>query len=96
LIGGFRHQSAQGIYFLNQMTLANATDGRVTTHLPKCFDVMGKQQRFHAQPRRRKRGLGACMAAADNDYIECLLVLHLSIIHRLVRLKRYVYFTRIH
>ena len=41
-IGGQRHRTAHGIYFLDQMALADATDGRVARHLTQCLNVVGQ------------------------------------------------------
>ncbi len=70
------HRTAQRIHFLDQVALADATDGRVAGHLAQRFDVVREQQRGAAHPRGRKRGLGARMAAADDNHLETLLEVH--------------------
>ena len=58
-VGGSRHGAAQGIDFLDQVALADATDGRVTAHLPEGFHVVGQQQGLHAHACCSERGFGA-------------------------------------
>ena len=55
---------------LDQMTLADAADGRIAAHLPQRLDVVRQQQGALAHARSRQRGLGAGMAAADHDDAE--------------------------
>ncbi|MNS97514.1 hypothetical protein D3C72_1318490 [compost metagenome] len=66
-VGGMRHRTAEGVDFLDQMALADATDGRVAAHRPHRFDVVGQQQGAHAGTGRSQRGLGAGVATADDD-----------------------------
>ena len=75
-VGGSRHGTAQGVDFLHQMALANATDRRVATHLPQGLDVVREQQRARSHARSRQRGLGAGMATADDDHVEFVGVQH--------------------
>src|SRR5690606_20449061 len=44
LVGGPRHGAAERVDFLDEMRLADATDGRVAGHLPQGFDVVADQQ----------------------------------------------------
>lgn len=44
LVGGHGHRAAEGIDFLDQMALADATDSRVATHGTEGFHVMRQQQ----------------------------------------------------
>ena len=68
-IGRARHGAAERVDLLDQMTLADAADRGVAAHLPQRLDVVREQQR--ARPLARgQRGLGAGMAAADDDYIK--------------------------
>ena len=58
------------------MSFADAADGRVARHLPERFDAMGQQQRLAPHARRRKRRLGAGVAATDDNYIKCRGEIH--------------------
>jgi len=58
------------------MALPYASDGRVARHLTQGFEVVREQQRRASRARRGERGLGAGMAAADNDHIELSRELH--------------------
>src|SRR5690606_39477995 len=75
-VGRPGHDPAHGIDLLDQMALANPTDGGVAAHLADSFDVMGQQQRAAAHTGRCQRRFGPGMAAADDDDIEALRVLH--------------------
>ena len=75
-VGGNGHGAAQRIHFLDQVPLADAADGRVAGHLAQRFDVVGEQQRGAAHPGGRQRGLGAGMAATDDDHLETLREVH--------------------
>ncbi len=68
-IGRHGHRAAEGVDFLDQMTLADAADGRIAAHLAEGFDIVGQQQGARTQTRGGERGLGAGMAAADDDHI---------------------------
>jgi len=76
LVGGQRHGAAHGIDFLDQVALADAADRGVAAHLPQRFDVVAEQQSLAAHAGRRQRGLGAGMAAADDDHVKFLRVKH--------------------
>jgi hypothetical protein len=65
-----RHRAVESIDFLDQMPLADPADRRIAGHLPKRLDRMRDQQRSCAHPRCGERGLGACVAAADDDDFE--------------------------
>src|SRR5574337_795544 len=58
------------------MPLADATDRGVAAHLTDRLDVVRKQQRLAAHPRRRQRGLGSGMATADHNDVELLRIAH--------------------
>ena len=75
-IGGAGHGSAQGVDFLDQMALTDATDGRVTGHLSEGFDVVGQQQGFTPHACRRQRSLGAGMATTNHDHIKATGKIH--------------------
>ena len=78
LVGGDRHRAAQRIDFLDQVALADAADRRVAAHLSERLDVVRQQQRLAAHAGGRQGGLGAGMAAADDDDVEFLGVEHLD------------------
>ncbi|MNT42096.1 hypothetical protein D3C72_1784960 [compost metagenome] len=69
-VGGGRHGAAQGVDLLDQVALADAADGRVAAHLPEGFHIVGQQQGLHAHACGRERGLGAGVAAADDDHVK--------------------------
>ena len=62
----------QGVDLFDQVALADAADRGVAAHLPQRLDVVGQQQGLAAHARGGERGLGAGMAAADDDDIEFL------------------------
>ena len=70
------HHTTHGVDFLDQVTLTNTTDGRVTAHLPNRFDTVRHQQRPGATSRRSERSLGTGMAATNHNHIKCFGVLH--------------------
>ena len=71
-----RHRAAQRVDFLDQVPLADAADRRVARHLAQRLDVVRQEQRAPAHARRRERGLGAGMAAADDDHVETRRKIH--------------------
>jgi hypothetical protein len=71
-----RHESAQGIDLADQVALADAADGGVATHLPQGFQIMGEQQGAAALASTGQGGLGAGMAAANDDDIEGFWMVH--------------------
>ena len=76
VVCGQGHGAAEGIDFLDQMAFANAADGRIAGHLAQRFDVMGQQQGFSTHARRRQARFGTSVAAADDDNVELLGVIH--------------------
>src|SRR5690606_4317320 len=68
--------AAQGIDFLHQVALADATDGGVAGHLSEGFHVVGQEQGAASHPGSRKAGLGASVAAADDDDVELIRMQH--------------------
>ena len=82
-----RHGATEGVDLLYQMPLADTSNGRVATHLADGFDVVGQQQCVRTHARRRKRSLGAGMAATDYNHIEVLRVPHLSPINSMKTLN---------
>ena len=76
LVSSDAHGTTECINFLNQMSLADTTNSRVTTHLSKCVYIMSKQQCAGTGARGRQRRFSACMAATDHDDIKFCWVLH--------------------
>ena len=68
-VGRPGHHAAQRVDLLHQMTLADTADGRVAAHCAHGLHVVGQQQRARAGAGGRQRGLGAGMAAADDDHV---------------------------
>ncbi len=66
-IDGARHGAAERVDLFGQVPFADAADGRVAAHLAQRFEVLRQQQRAHAHAGRGQRGLGAGVAAADDD-----------------------------
>lgn len=65
---GPRYQAVERIYLTNQMTFANAADGRVARHLANRIEAMGEQKRASAAPGGRGRGLTSGVSTThDND-----------------------------
>src|SRR5690348_6633898 len=58
------------------MALADPADRRVARHLPERLEVVREQKRAPPCPRRRERRFGTGVAAADDDNVEALWVLH--------------------
>src|SRR5690349_7191182 len=76
LVGGEGHRAAERVYFLHEVALADAADRRVAGHLPERLDAVRKQQGPPAHARGSEGGLGAGMAAADDDDVENFWKLH--------------------
>ena len=70
-IRGARHHAAERIDLLDEMSLADAADGRIAAHLAQRLDRLREQQRARTHPRRRQGGLGTGVSAADHDYVKC-------------------------
>ena len=75
-IGGLGHRPAEGINFFDQMTFANAANGRITAHLSERFDALRQQQGLHAHTRSRQRCLGSGMASAYNNDLKLIWITH--------------------
>ena len=71
-----RHRPAERVDLLDEVSLADPPDGRVAAHLPEGFDALREQQRLRPRPRRGERRLGAGVAPADDDDVECSVVEH--------------------
>ena len=76
LVGGQRHGAAQGIDLLDQVALADAANRGVAAHLAQRFDVVAEQQGLATHASRSQCGLGAGMAAADDDHVKFLGIKH--------------------
>ena len=70
------HGTAEGVDFLHQVALADATDGRVAGHLPQGLNVVGQQQGLRAHARSRQRSFSAGMATTNDNDIETGRKLH--------------------
>ncbi|MNM68087.1 hypothetical protein D3C81_796370 [compost metagenome] len=75
-IDGLRHDPAQGIHFLDQVSLADPADRRITGHVSQRIDVVGQQQSIQAHTGCRCCCFGSCMTATDDDHIKLFMVLH--------------------
>ena len=75
-IRGQRHRTAQGVDFAYQVGLADASDRRIARHLADGLDALRQQQGPCPDPRRGKRRFGAGMAAANDDHVVLLWVVH--------------------
>ena len=75
-VGGAGHGAAQCIDLFDQMALADATNGRVATHLAEGFDVMGQQQGRRTHTRSRQRGFGTGVTTTNDNDIETLREIH--------------------
>ena len=62
------HHTAQGIDFLDQMSLANSANSGIAAHLPERFNILRQQQGSAPQARGCQRSLRPGMTAPhDND-----------------------------
>ncbi len=66
-IDGTRHDSTKGIDFLDQMPLADTTNGRIAGHLADGIDILREQQAGAAAARHRRRCLNARVAASYHN-----------------------------
>src|SRR5690606_24432385 len=64
-VGGRCHDATERIDFLDQMALADATDGRIAAHLAEGFHIVRQQQGFHAHTCCCQGSFGTGMATAD-------------------------------
>ena len=72
------------------MALADTADGRVAAHLTDGFDLVRQQQGARTHARSRQRGLGAGMAAANDDNFEAGVVVHQRVLEAIAELERMV------
>jgi hypothetical protein len=67
LVGDAGHLAAERVELLDEVTLADAADGRVARHRRHPIDGAGDEERVVPQTRRRKRGLATGVSAADDE-----------------------------
>ena len=75
-IGGAGHRAAERVDLLREVALADAADRGIAAHLAQRLEVLGEQQRAAAEPCGRQRGLGAGMAATDDDAVVTIRIFH--------------------
>ena len=69
-IGASRHDTAQRVDLLDQVSLADAADGGVAAHLAQRLDALREQQRARTHAGSRQRGFGARVPATHDDYVK--------------------------
>ena len=73
IVGSAGDQSVKGVHFAYQMPLAQTTDGRVARHGANGCLVEIDQSNTRTHPRRNRRGFGARMASANNQYVHIIV-----------------------
>jgi hypothetical protein len=63
------HQTAERIDLLDQVTLADTPDGRVTAHLAERFDILGQKEGAQTAAGRRKRRFGTRVTTAHHHHV---------------------------
>jgi hypothetical protein len=76
LLRGHGHDAVERIDFPDEVTLADATDGRVATHLPDGFETLREQKCAGTQARCGGGGFGARMASAHHDHVKGVVTGH--------------------
>ena len=76
LVRGQSHGATQSVHLFHKVTLAYAANAGVATHLTQGFNVVRQQQGAAAHTRRRQRGLGSGVTAADHNNVKNLGVQH--------------------
>ena len=87
LIDGTRHNPAKGVYFFNNMSFSNSTNGRIAGHFTNCLEPMGNQCRPRTESCRRRGCVTSGVATADDNHViggKRWLFLHIHLIHRRV------------
>ena len=79
-IGRQCHRATHRIDLFDQMAFADTADGGVTAHLPQCLNVVRQEQGFAAHAGAGQCGLGASVAATDDDNVKFLGIVHPSIL----------------
>ena len=64
------HRSAERVDFPNDVSLADAADRRIATHLRDRVEVPRQERRFRAHSRRRQRRFRPGVSGADDDHVE--------------------------
>ena len=64
------HRSAERVDFPNDVSLADAADRRIATHLRDRVEVSRQKSRFRAHSRRRQRRFRPGVSGADDDHVE--------------------------
>jgi hypothetical protein len=75
-IDGQSHGPTQGIDLADDLPFGHTANGRIAAHLGDAVEIAGKQSRFRPQPRSRHRSFRASVAAADDQDIELMRILH--------------------
>ena len=69
------HGAAEGVDFLDQMTLADPADGGIAGHLAQGLDVVGQQQGLATHAGRGQGSFRSSMATADDDDVKAVGIL---------------------
>ena len=64
------HFAAQRVDLADDLSLGDAADGGIATHLRHGIGVHGQQRGAQTEPGRRQSRLGAGVAGADDDHVE--------------------------
>ena len=75
-VGRQSHRATHGVDFFDQVAFADTANGRVAAHLPQRLDVVRQEQGFAAHAGAGQCGLGASVAATDDDDVKFLGVIH--------------------
>gem|GEM_PF-3089953 len=75
-IGRCGHGPIQRIDLFNKVPLPYPANRRVAGHLSQGFNVMTEQQRPAASARAYQRRLCSCMAAANNNHVKFIGIIH--------------------
>jgi hypothetical protein len=72
-IGGKPHLAAKSVDFLNQLSLADTADGRITAHLADRVEKQSDHQGRTAHAAGRQRGLNAGVPSTDHNDIVVII-----------------------
>jgi len=67
MVGGKRHLAAQGVDLLNEVSLADSTNGGVTRHEADSVYISREDERPAAHTRARERSLAAGVTGPYDD-----------------------------
>jgi hypothetical protein len=70
LIGSQRHGAVHGVYFFDQMSLANSSNRGIAGHLAQRFDAMREKERATPHSSGSEGRFGAGVAATDHNDVE--------------------------